>query len=298
MTVVAPVRLVRNGEGETVTDSAARAVRIVADDPSLAMTHSTYPSGECGVRVRTYRHRADAWWILDGALTFTCGVPGSMTEVEVEAGGFVLIPPMLPHAIENRGPREARSLTFHAPNGGFADHVRARGSDRRRGVADVGSRDSPTENDSPLASALILDPGAGNRLSFGADHQIVIKCGGADGMGSLILAESTIPAGFPAPVPHFHRQMLDAFWVLEGTLDVRLGDVWATVQVGDLALVPPGNIHTVANRSAAPVRVLNIAAPGGYERYLIEVAREVAGGSPDPSRMAEIASRYDFVAAT
>ena len=44
----------------------------------------------------------------------------------------------------------------------------------------------------------------------------------------------------------------------------------------------------VANRSGAPVRVLNIAAPGGYEGYLIEVAAELlAGDAADPVRMAE-----------
>ena len=40
------------------------------------------------------------------------------------------------------------------------------------------------------------------------------------------------------------------------------------------------------------MRALNLMAPGGFERYLEEVAE--LGGPPDPDQMAQIASKYDF----
>jgi hypothetical protein len=43
------------------------------------------------------------------------------------------------------------------------------------------------------------------------------------------------------------------------------------------------------------VRILNVMAPGGLERYLKEAA--AVGGPPDPEVLARIASRYDFVPA-
>ncbi len=59
--------------------------------------------------------------------------------------------------------------------------------------------------------------------------------------------------------------------------------------------VPAGNVHTFANRGDAPVRVLNILAPGGFEQYLVEVAATLKPGAPpDPAAMAEVAARYDF----
>ena len=87
--------------------------------------------------------------------------------------------------------------------------------------------------------------------------------------------------------------------MLEGTLRIRLSDDELDAPAGSYAFVPPGAVHTFSNPGDEPARVLNLMAPGGFEQYLKEVVRaaEVAGGSPDPAVMAEIASRYDFVPA-
>ena len=101
--------------------------------------------------------------------------------------------------------------------------------------------------------------------------------------------------GFAGPLPHTHKELTDGFFVLDGQLDVRVGDDWMTAAPGDYAVVPPGNVHTFANKGDQPVRLLNIIAPGGFEQYLVDVAAELTPGSaPDPARMAEIAARYDF----
>jgi mannose-6-phosphate isomerase-like protein (cupin superfamily) len=89
--------------------------------------------------------------------------------------------------------------------------------------------------------------------------------------------------------------MVDSFYVLEGTLTVDLGDRRVEAGPGSYALVPPGNVHTFSNPGDEPVRILNVMAPGGLERYLKEVA--AMGGPPDPELLARIASRYDFLAA-
>ena len=39
-------------------------------------------------------------------------------------------------------------------------------------------------------------------------------------------------------------------------------------------MVPPGNVHSVSNPSAEPVRFLNLSTPGGLERYLRELAAD------------------------
>jgi len=59
--------------------------------------------------------------------------------------------------------------------------------------------------------------------------------------------------------------------------------------------MPPGTMHSFANRSDGLVRALNLMAPGGFEQYLKELAAAAPPGElPDPAVMAEIASRYDF----
>ena len=48
-----------------------------------------------------------------------------------------------------------------------------------------------------------------------------------------------------------------------------LGDGDVPAPAGTFVLVPPGVEHTFANRTATPVRVLNIHAPAGFDRRLM-----------------------------
>jgi mannose-6-phosphate isomerase-like protein (cupin superfamily) len=140
---------------------------------------------------------------------------------------------------------------------------------------------------------VLLGPGEGETLALGGSHARFIAQGG-DAGGRVSITDTLLAPGFPGPRLHFHREMTDMFFVLEGTLTVRLGGEEHQVGPGSFILAPPGVAHTFANRSDAPTRVLNIQSPAGLEQYLKEVAAE--GGEPDPARMAEIAAKFDFVA--
>ena len=75
---------------------------------------------------------------------------------------------------------------------------------------------------------------------------------------------------------------------------MRLGDESLELAAGDIAAVPPGIVHTFSNAIDAPTQFLDIHAPGGFEDYFRDIAAAVAGGPPEPEKMAEIASRYDM----
>ena len=79
--------------------------------------------------------------------------------------------------------------------------------------------------------------------------------------------------------------------------DLQVGDTIVDVDAGGYVNVPPGNVHTFSNRSAAPVRFLNINSPGGWERYLRDIAALMQDGPPDPGRWRDVVKRYDFVPA-
>jgi mannose-6-phosphate isomerase-like protein (cupin superfamily) len=111
----------------------------------------------------------------------------------------------------------------------------------------------------------------------------------------LAIAESTVPPGFPGPVRHRHARMTDIFYVLEGELAFDLGGEWRILGPGSFVLVPPGVVHTFANRGSVPARFLNIYQPAGLEQYLKEAVKRMAEGHPwSPDEMAKIASQYDF----
>ena len=287
--------LLRPGEGETVSDRPQSFVQIKADRDELALTESRYGPGESGPGPHVHREHADCFWVLGGELIFELG--GELHRVG--AGGFVLIPPNVVHAFRNEGPGDARFLNMHAPSMGFPDHIRALhradGEEEERQAAErFDTFQPPADGGRPASEALVCPAGEGEALALGP-NRLVFKATAEHGGGPMSLWETRLAPGFPGPVPHWHASFLDSFWVLEGTLSLRLADEAAEAAAGSFALAPPGTVHTFSNPGDEPVRFLSLMAPAGFERYLREVAAATpTGAPPDPVRMAEIASRYDF----
>jgi mannose-6-phosphate isomerase-like protein (cupin superfamily) len=141
-------------------------------------------------------------------------------------------------------------------------------------------------------SAVVHRPGEGELIA--GPSSVTIKATGEDTGGSFYLGEGVFQPGFPGPPPHVHERLHDMFYVLEGTLTMRLGDETFDLGPGSFVCVPPGTIHTFSNRSEQPVRILNFNTPAGWENYMRDLAAALAAGTPTPEEIGQIASRYDF----
>jgi len=143
---------------------------------------------------------------------------------------------------------------------------------------------------------VVLRSGEGEQVQLGRSSA-VIKAGGETTDGRFALAETTLEPGFTGPKPHLHRETLDMFFVLEGTLTMQLGAETLELFAGSFVLVPPGILHTFSNRTDQRVRLLNMDVPAGLESYLREVAGAMANDPIDRAAITEIASRHDIAAA-
>lgn len=143
---------------------------------------------------------------------------------------------------------------------------------------------------------VVLRSGEGEHVQLG-QSSFVIKAGVETTDGRFALLETTLEPRFPGPKPHVHRETLDMFFVLEGTLTMQLGEETLDLLAGSFVLVPPGMAHTFSNRTDQPVRLLNMDAPAGLESYLREMAGAMADEPIDPAAITEIASRYDIATA-
>jgi mannose-6-phosphate isomerase-like protein (cupin superfamily) len=89
------------------------------------------------------------------------------------------------------------------------------------------------------------------------------------GSDSFVIAEwrdEGAPSGPPrfiAPL-HLHRNDDEAWYVLEGTLCVQLGEDIVEARAGSAVLVPRGMPHTYWNPDATPVRYLLVMTPSIY----------------------------------
>jgi quercetin dioxygenase-like cupin family protein len=268
------------GDGETIRPG----FEIKVGRPQLALTESIYAAGDRGPDPHVHHDHVDSFWVLEGELRIEIGP--ELEPHSLPAGGFAQVPPDVLHTFINPGPGEARFLNLHAPGVGFERYLRGDFPDFDQHYLPAGSGLPPTD-------VIVLGPGEGERLHFGPSSAVV-KAGVDDALGSFALMDFEIAPGFPGPVPHRHEQMVDSFYVLEGVLTVRLGDDEIAAPAGSYAMVPPGNAHTFSNPGPDPVRALNLMAPAGLERYLRELAQ--LSGPPDPAVMAELASKYDFLA--
>jgi quercetin dioxygenase-like cupin family protein len=113
-------------------------------------------------------------------------------------------------------------------------------------------------------SAIVLKPGDGRCYDMGA-MQAVFKADGDETGAAYSISEWRVEPGAPGPGAHSHDANDDMFYVLEGTASILVGDGWIEAPAGSFVCATAGTRHDFANRSDAPMRLLNIFVPGGFE---------------------------------
>lgn len=251
------------GDGETITALERRDVVLLTDLEEISITWSRYAPGEVGPDPHVHRQHTDAWYVLDGELTFRLGPEAK--RVRAAAGSFVAVPPNLVHSFANEGAEAARFLNFHTPDGGFAAYMRG-----RRDGLDTGfdSYDPPADGGLGAGEAVISDRGEGERLASG-NRTAFVKGSPPD----LCFTEFTFDGAFDGPDLHHHDTQVDSFYVLEGELELTVEDSTQLAGPGTVASVPRGVRHTFAHRGSDGVRFLNVHAPdGGFAAFLRRVS--------------------------
>jgi mannose-6-phosphate isomerase-like protein (cupin superfamily) len=278
------------GEGELIYEHEIGGIRLLVGGEHVVLSEIRLGPGNDGPAPHIHHTHSDGFYVLDGELTVRLGAD----EHPLSAGGFVMMPPGVVHTVRNTGDADVTLLNVHAPGAGFDSYLRA-GRDGDQEAREAFDQDPPPDDGGrDAADARLLRPGEGERLALGPTTS-VFKVTGDDPDGHFSLSEGTLAPGFPGPPPHLHRTFADSFYVLEGTLTLRVGDELVEAPAGTCASVPPGTVHTFSNPSDSTVRILNLMAPGGFERYLREVvAASSDGAPPEPAVMGAIASRYDF----
>ena len=101
---------------------------------------------------------------------------------------------------------------------------------------------------------------------------------GAQSNGGLFIMEAIIPPG-GGPPPHIHHREEESFYLLDGTLNVTLGEKKVKATTGDFVQIPRGTVHTFRNTGSTTARMLLLFSPAGMEKYFEEVLEPVQNGS-------------------
>jgi quercetin dioxygenase-like cupin family protein len=104
--------IVRPGEGTRYGN--VEFLARTADTPRFTFGIIDFQAGRT-LESHVHADEDDAFYILQGELTFTVGDEGE--EVVAGPGTFVLVPPGVPHGFSNHADTPVRMLNLHAPAG-------------------------------------------------------------------------------------------------------------------------------------------------------------------------------------
>ncbi len=96
------------------------------------------------------------------------------------------------------------------------------------------------------------------------------------GSHSLRVGELTIAPNSRVP-RHIHPNTEEAMIILEGTLDVLVGNERATLGPGHTVLAPAGATHGFVNRFDGPARILFVFPTHHVERVLTSISGATSG---------------------
>ena len=87
------------------------------------------------------------------------------------------------------------------------------------------------------------------------------KAVGTDTHGRLSLMERTLPSGGRMPPAHRHQANDEAYFVLDGEVEFRVGDEVVHGTNRTFILVTAGEVHAFGNTSESSARLLVLHAP-------------------------------------
>jgi mannose-6-phosphate isomerase-like protein (cupin superfamily) len=122
-----------------------------------------------------------------------------------------------------------------------------------------------------LDRAALVGPADGTAVWF-LNNLTIIRATAEMTGGAYGLFESRVPPGFSPPL-HVHHREDEAFWILEGELDVCCGDRQWRAGAGAYVFLPRGVPHSYVVNGSAPARMLTLVSPGGGEAFFIDAGR-------------------------
>lgn len=116
---------------------------------------------------------------------------------------------------------------------------------------------------------------------------------------TMVTFEFTIPPGAKVPVPHYHEEVDELVYGLEGTTTSTVNGQTVAINPGDSLFIPKGATHHHDNRTQSVAKTLIVMTPATIgPAYFREMSALIKPGVlPDPQKAKEIMLRYGLIPA-
>ena len=130
----------------------------------------------------------------------------------------------------------------------------------------------------------------------GDTYRIVI--GGEQTNGTYALIDMLIPPE-GGPGPHSHADVQEAFYIVDGEIEVTTKEKTYTAKKGDYVNIPfNGPVHKFTNKTNEAAHILCFVTPSGMENMFEEIGQPVTAGQflPKPDMTPEMKEKFESIA--
>jgi len=151
--------------------------------------------------------------------------------------------------------------------------------------------------ENPINDLTTVDAQDGPILSVVGDTYRLVVTGEQTGGAYAVIDMLIPPQGGPGP--HAHADFQEAFYVMEGEIEVRTEAQTYTARKGAFVNIPLGGlVHDFKNQTDTMAHLLCVLTPAGMEGMFQEIGRPVAPGAflPPPEMNPEEQKRLQGIA--
>lgn len=146
--------------------------------------------------------------------------------------------------------------------------------------------------DHPAAHPQFLRDGGGDVLQFSPSERLIWKATAATTAGAFDQFELTADPDHAGAPEHVHDNVDEAFFVLDGAFQFKLGDEVLVAEAGTFVFVPRGINHTWRNAVLRRSRMILTYVPGGMRSFFTETAPLMHLATPDLAALEKVNERH------
>jgi len=143
-------------------------------------------------------------------------------------------------------------------------------------------------------AAAVVRAGEGQSVRWGPAGIIRVLASAGSTDDSFSIVEAIEPPGTAAPL-HTHHGEAEAFYVVDGEIELTCGDDTLRAGKGDFVYTPKGVAHKYSVVGDRTARVLLLFSRPGFEGFFLEGGSPLdrpPAGPPDPQAIKRLVEKY------
>jgi mannose-6-phosphate isomerase-like protein (cupin superfamily) len=156
-----------------------------------------------------------------------------------------------------------------------------------------GMRTPPPVSTSTSTSAPLVTKQHDAEVLGAAPDTIQLLANAPDIDGFVSATRVRLGPGHGGATPHPHRTAAELFFVVDGALEVLLGDRVVTARAGDTLVIPPDTVHAFGAAPGSTADALIVIAPGVERSEYFRLLDRIRLGTADRSELLATQELYD-----